>query len=333
MEPGWEAVTISWWDDAYGRWSPYHPTQQITIRHHLQTHDVDLAQVAAQNFADVPPVTITIPGYGDYELDFSHMIQINTATRFSRRIQIADGTNPPPDTMLTGGDSEYEDDYEENENDEKDPIEDPRNLFQTIEVSTLSSSDLCVLCLEHFSAGDDVVIPLHCTGHYFHKKCPNLPMSIAEYMEQSRQCPACKKRYGVSKGNMPRGQMEVVRLDMSLPGHEESKTLEITFHFPGGIQGENHPHPGSRYESDYRTAYLPDSPEGQHVLNLIRKAWDRKVLFTIGTSLTRGLDNCIVYNGVHFKTVPCATPSEPWGWPDPTYLLRVTQELNDKGIF
>ena len=131
---------------------------------------------------------------------------------------------------------------------------------------------------------------------------------------------------------MPRGTMRVDVLDMALPGYEKDKTIHLTFDFPGGRQGYDHPNPGSWYEADHRVAYIPDCAEGRHVLSMLQTAWRRKLLFTIGSSVTRGLDGCIVYNGIHFKTIPYATPQEPWGWPDPTYLFRVSQELADKGI-
>ena len=36
-------------------------------------------------------------------------------------------------------------------------------------------------------------------------------------------------------------------LNQSLAGHPNTRTLEVTFQFPGGVQGPEHPHPGRRY--------------------------------------------------------------------------------------
>lgn len=63
-----------------------------------------------------------------------------------------------------------------------------------------------------------------------------------------------------------------------------------------------HPNPGVRYSSTSRTAYLPASEEGEKVLKLLRKAFDRRLVFTIGQSATTGLNNVITWNDIHHKT-------------------------------
>ncbi|XP_032362862.1 probable E3 ubiquitin-protein ligase DTX3 [Etheostoma spectabile] len=63
-----------------------------------------------------------------------------------------------------------------------------------------------------------------------------------------------------------------------------------------------HPHPGVRYSSTSRTALLPASEEGEKVLKLLRKAFDRRLTFTIGRSVTPGLNNVITWNDIHHKT-------------------------------
>lgn len=52
----------------------------------------------------------------------------------------------------------------------------------------------------------------------------------------------------------------------------------------------------------YRVAYLPDTEEGREVRDLIKLAFERKLIFTIGRSVTTGKDNRIVWNGIHMKT-------------------------------
>lgn len=63
-----------------------------------------------------------------------------------------------------------------------------------------------------------------------------------------------------------------------------------------------HPNPGVRYSGTSRTAYLPDCKEGQKVLKLLKKAFDRRLIFTIGRSVTTGLNNVITWNDIHHKT-------------------------------
>ena len=67
-------------------------------------------------------------------------------------------------------------------------------------------------------------------------------------------------------------------------------------------------------------AYLPDCPEGNKVLTLFRKAFDQRLTFTIGTSMTTGRPNVITWNDIHHKT-SCTggpqlwdTPSFPFTW-------------------
>jgi len=86
----------------------------------------------------------------------------------------------------------------------------------------------------------------------------------------------------------------------SLPGYEKYGTITINYFIPGGTQGPEHPNPGQHFYSTTRTAYLPDSPEGQKVSQLLRKAFDARLVFTIGTSHTTG--NTMVWNDIHHKT-------------------------------
>jgi deltex-like protein len=78
-------------------------------------------------------------------------------------------------------------------------------------------------------------------------------------------------------------------------------------------------------------AYLPDTPEGREVLHLLEKCFERRLTFTVGRSITTGLDNCVVWNGVHHKTSRSGGPQR-YGWPDETYFFRVKEELKSKGI-
>ena len=76
----------------------------------------------------------------------------------------------------------------------------------------------------------------------------------------------------------------------------------IDYYFPPGSQGREHPNPGRRYDGTQRTAYLPDNREGNEVLQLLKRAFDARLVFTIGTSVTTGLKNQITWNDIHHKT-------------------------------
>lgn len=51
----------------------------------------------------------------------------------------------------------------------------------------------------------------------------------------------------------------------------------------------------------------------------------------VGTSVTTGRANTVVWNGIHHKTNTYGGTA-CFGYPDPTYFNRVKLELADKGI-
>ncbi len=64
---------------------------------------------------------------------------------------------------------------------------------------------------------------------------------------------------------------------------------------------------------------------------MLIKAFKRRLTFTVGHSVVRDRDNCIVWNGIHHKTNTSGGSSN-YGYPDTTYLNRVRIELADKGV-
>ena len=86
-------------------------------------------------------------------------------------------------------------------------------------------------------------------------------------------------------------------LKQGLPGYDVYGTIKITYYIPSGIQGPNHPHPGRQFSGDTRYAYLPNSHEGNEVLILLKRAFDAKLLFTVGKSATSNKDNRIIWGG------------------------------------
>lgn len=60
-------------------------------------------------------------------------------------------------------------------------------------------------------------------------------------------------------------------------------------------------------------------------------AFERRLTFAVGFSVTRNVDNLVVWNGIHHKTNTHGG-SAGFGYPDPTYLKRVKEELALKGL-
>ncbi|KAK3747030.1 hypothetical protein QZH41_006104 [Actinostola sp. cb2023] len=96
-------------------------------------------------------------------------------------------------------------------------------------------------------------------------------------------------------GNQPDGSMIHRDEQFSLPGYEQYGTIVIQYSFNGGIQGPDHPNPGQR------------------------------LVFTVGRSITLGMDNQIVWGDIPHKTF--AHNGGNYGYPDQTYLSEVQQIL------
>jgi len=188
-------------------------------------------------------------------------------------------------------------------------------------------NETCPICLSAL-AGDTCVVALSaCVGeHYFHREC-----IVHCYKNKFLQCPICSTVYGIRVGTQPEGTMVVKRSGEVLEGHSDCGTIQITYKFPNGKQGEGHPTPGKPYTGTTRTAYLPDNKEGNEVLKLLEVAWKRKLIFRVGTSVTTGADDQVVWNSIHHKTSTNGGPTN-FGFPDDTYFDRVKAELADKGV-
>ncbi|XP_066019048.1 E3 ubiquitin-protein ligase TRIM45 [Pocillopora verrucosa] len=183
-----------------------------------------------------------------------------------------------------------------------------------------SKDDECVICWDAIENPEK----LGCR-HVFRTD------SVETTLTYDNRSPLCKERQGV-KGNQPDGKMHVNHSQQSLPGYHGCGTIIIVYSFPSGIQGREHPHPGETYSSTSRTAYLPDNREGKEVLALLRRAFDARLVFTVGgTSITSELRNQITWNGIHHKTNISGGPHE-YGYPDSGYLRRVKRDLAAKGI-
>ncbi|KAH3787017.1 hypothetical protein DPMN_165136 [Dreissena polymorpha] len=63
---------------------------------------------------------------------------------------------------------------------------------------------------------------------------------------------------------------------------------------------------------------------------MLRVAFERKLVFTIGSYRTTRKEDVITWNDIHHKTDH--KPNTQFGYPDDTYLDRVTDELKVKGI-
>ncbi|XP_023609254.1 probable E3 ubiquitin-protein ligase DTX2 isoform X7 [Myotis lucifugus] len=70
---------------------------------------------------------------------------------------------------------------------------------------------------------------------------------------------------------------------------------------------------------------------GNKVLELLKVAWKRRLIFTVGTSSTTGETDTVVWNEIHHKTEMDRNVTGH-GYPDPNYLQNVLAELAAQGV-
>ena len=131
-----------------------------------------------------------------------------------------------------------------------------------------------------------------------HKYCRGC---LAQLLHTSPCCVVCKKVLQQVTGNQPDGgkMSHKVHQSSSITGYEKHGTIIITYEFPKGVQGPDHPH----YVRTY-TAYLPNSPEGREVLTLLERAFDAKLIFTVGRS------GAIIWSNIEHKTNLLGGPNQ-----------------------
>ncbi|XP_010281602.1 PREDICTED: E3 ubiquitin-protein ligase DTX3L, partial [Phaethon lepturus] len=159
--------------------------------------------------------------------------------------------------------------------------------------------DVCPICMERINNKEI----LRKCNHAFCKSC------IDQAMTYKQMCPVCNTVYGVMKGDQPEGTMTTRMVSSSLPGYPNCHTIEITYSMHNGIQTSNHPNPGKPYCATSRTAYLPDNKEGREILQLLRRAFSQKLIFTVGQSRTTGAQGVITWNDIHHKTSMTGGPT------------------------
>lgn len=154
----------------------------------------------------------------------------------------------------------------------------------------------CVICLEPFENPEEVgVVQLSlCKNHFFHQACAQLMLE-----SNGGKCAICSQIYIRSTGHMPTGVMSYNIYPpgkIPLDGHESTGTIIIEYSFRSGIQTNGMPSPGLRYTGTYRVAYLPDDDQGQDILRLFIECFRMKKTFVVGTSITTGQENTVVFS-------------------------------------
>jgi hypothetical protein len=172
----------------------------------------------------------------------------------------------------------------------------------------------CICCFMGLEPESSLRLPC---GHVFHEDC------IAKWFHHEPWCPTCRRRYSIKIGTGPKiGTMTWTSIVLQPHGETCPWSIQMTFHFPSGTDEA-----GRAYQERSVIAYLPDNNLGNHVLELLKTAFRRRVLFRVGESQTeRGL-YWPAFTNIHLKT-----GAEGHCYPDETYLPRVIAELEQSGV-
>ncbi|KAG6456477.1 protein deltex [Manduca sexta] len=122
-------------------------------------------------------------------------------------------------------------------------------------------------------------------------------------------------------GPQPAGSMAWSVQPAALPQHApHTASILVTYNFQSGRQGPMHPMPGAPYYAVGFPRYtlLPDTALGRQVLEALRVAWERRVLFTVSASQTTGREHV-----VSWRAPPPAPPAHPAHYAPPAHPRRL----------
>ena len=162
---------------------------------------------------------------------------------------------------------------------------------------------------------------LKACGHIFHIPC------LQNALKTDVRCPTCRCFLTKPQGHSPSGFMTIDRSSKICDGRYSS--IVIRYSMAGGIQKAYHENPGQRFSAATRVAYLPDSPQGNQLLDRLIFAFSHGLTFRVGSSLTSGKSNCITWASIHHKTQICGGVH---GFPDPLYFDNCNKELDNLGV-
>lgn len=126
-----------------------------------------------------------------------------------------------------------------------------------------------------------------------------------------------------------RGKMSHCKLhNINLPGQKRDSAIKITYLIPDGIQGEDHPSPGKPFRGGVFESFLPDSERTRKLLPRLEKAFKQGLTFTVAG---KGTGASVTWDCIPHKTSLQGGKTGN-GYPDSTYLTRLSEVLTSKGI-
>ncbi|XP_042360126.1 uncharacterized protein si:busm1-163l24.3 [Plectropomus leopardus] len=140
-------------------------------------------------------------------------------------------------------------------------------------------------------------------------------------------CRVCHETESMTPGI--HGKMSYCKLhNINLPGQKKDSAIKITYIIPDGIQGEDHPFPGKPFHGGVFEAFLPDSENTKKLLPRLEKAFKQGFTFTLTVKEKKAN---VIWDCIPHKTSLQGGKSGN-GYPDSTYLTRLSEVLTSKGI-
>ncbi|TRY78435.1 hypothetical protein TCAL_12221 [Tigriopus californicus] len=186
---------------------------------------------------------------------------------------------------------------------------------------------------------DRSVVCLTLCHHKFHLSCLKSLIENQVGGTTYIECPSCHNVAGERWGSMPvNGTMTYKIVPKGLPGFEDYHSIQITYNFQNGIQGQDQPAPGQPFYAIGfpRIAFLPDTEKGRRILKFLETAFNHQLTFTIsknrGPHGRVGQPDLLVWNEAIEHKTDFGPSDKDNSFPDPEYLDRVLLQLSHLGI-
>jgi deltex len=202
-------------------------------------------------------------------------------------------------------------------------FQDTDNLWYYCHYQNDIAGFACSVCCKELNVmeGEPIVALLRC-GHCFHEFC------LVQSLSGGSMCPMCRISVDKPQGDMPSGTMTIRTSTMDVcAGYEQAGSIVIEYNIPAGRQLSYHANPGADHSGAQRTAYLPDTSQGRSLLKRLQYAFAHGLTFTVGASLSSGLDNCVTWTSIPHKTMLTGGAASH-GFPDPMFFDDCDKELD-----
>mmetsp|Transcript_9325 Transcript_9325/g.8961 ORF Transcript_9325/g.8961 Transcript_9325/m.8961 type:complete len:681 (-) Transcript_9325:226-2268(-) len=203
--------------------------------------------------------------------------------------------------------------------------------FRKATTTSIDKKAICPICMENLidsnvTTTNNAVASMAVCAHQFHRPC------IEQSLRRSHSCPVCRKNIREPQGISPSGIMTITVSSKTCSGFESCRqSIGISYNLPNGIQKAYHENPGQHYTGSKRQAFLPNNEEGRKLLERLKYSWLKGLTFRVGTSLTTGRSNCIVWSSIHHKTSRTGGLLAH-GFPDNRYFTSCNEKLNSLGV-